>query len=162
MNIPLHSKKYPGLFAVVDDGDYDLVSQYRWNPYWSKKAKTFYATASIKKNDKWVTMMMHRLILKPDNSESVDHRNHNGLINTRSNIRVVTHQQNMMNRQSQIGSSRYKGVSWYKVYKKWIAYIKINGKLKYLGYYYNETDAALAYNEKAKELFGEYAYPNNV
>ena len=163
MNIPLHSRKYPDLNAVIDDEDYELVSQYRWYPRWDKNSQSFYAMAGIKKNNKWVTMMMHRLILGLTNPKILcDHKNHNGLFNVRSNLRIVTNQQNMMNRQSRIGTSRYRGVYWKRETEKWADQIGYNKTKTHLGYFDNEIDAARIYNKKAKELFGEYAYLNNV
>ncbi len=37
-----------------------------------------------------------------------------------------------------------------------------NGQRHWLGYFATKTAAALAYNERARELFGEFAYLNCV
>ena len=67
-----------------------------------------------------------------------------------------------MNMRAKTGSSRYKGVSWHKGAKKWHSQIVKNGISIYLGLFTNELKAALAYNEKAVELFGDFAYLNKV
>ena len=46
-------------------------------------------------------------------------------------------------------SSKYLGVSWYKIYEKWRAAIQINGRQKHLGYFDYEIDAAHAYDVEA-------------
>ncbi|HCB9836007.1 TPA: hypothetical protein M2Q89_000715 [Escherichia coli] len=51
---------------------------------------------------------------------------------------------------------------WRKDRSKWKAIIKANGKTHHIGLYDDEEQAALAYNAKAKELFGSYAYLNQV
>ena len=61
---------------------------------------------------------------------------------------------------SKVGSSKYKGVTWHKMGKKWVAAIQLNRKQYHLGHFSNEIDAARAYDEKAKELHGEFAYLN--
>lgn len=82
---------------------------------------------------------------------------------SKENCRWVTPQQNQMNTSSRVNStSKYKGVCWFKTREKWVARIMINGKTKHLGYFLDELDAALAYNEAAKELFGEYAHINDI
>ena len=43
--------------------------------------------------------------------------------------------------------SKYKGVSWYKKTEKWIAGIRIDGRLKHLGYFTSEEDASQAYQD---------------
>ncbi len=60
------------------------------------------------------------------------------------------------------GESKYKGV--YKVthYDKWKAGIAKKGKKYYLGAYSAEIEAAKAYDKKAIELYGEYAYTNRM
>jgi hypothetical protein len=58
------------------------------------------------------------------------------------------------------GSSRYKGVHWHREHRKWEAQITYRGRLIHIGYYDYETDAAIAYDDMAVELFGEFACLN--
>jgi len=46
--------------------------------------------------------------------------------------------------------------------EKWRAQIWHNGRHHYLGLFASEDAAARAYNAKARELFGEFAYLNEV
>ncbi len=79
------------------------------------------------------------------------------------NCRWVTRLQNQYNRGPNINSSsKYKGVSWNKEKKKWSATIRYNKKSIHIAYFTEEKMAAIAYNKKAKELRGEYAYLNEV
>ena len=82
---------------------------------------------------------------------------------SKENCRWVTHSQNQMNKgASKNSSSKYKGVHWDKKASKWMGQIGFNGNSIYLGYFTCEKEAALAYNKKAKELFGKYAYLNKI
>ena len=82
---------------------------------------------------------------------------------SKENCRWVTPQQNSMNKRSRKNSSsKYKGVCWNKSNKKWVANIKKDGKLKHLGYFTCEKEAASTYNKAALQLFGEYACLNKV
>ena len=77
------------------------------------------------------------------------------------NLRETTHAQNQRNKKArETGTSRYKGVTLRKSYTKWRATIILNKKYIHIGYFINEIDAAKAYDEKAKELFGEFAWLN--
>jgi hypothetical protein len=151
-------------FVMVDDEDFKLVSKYKWrlNKHFKNDAR--YAQCVIKDEcGKRRSLVMHRMILKPEKGDKVDHINHNCLDNRRKNLRICTHQQNIMNQLPQKGrSSKYKGVVLMKNYKikKWRSCIKYNGKACNLGYYKTEKEAALMYDAKAKELFGEFAYTN--
>lgn len=81
----------------------------------------------------------------------------------KENCRWVTRQQNVMNtRSSKNSTSEYKGVCWVTAKKKWRAQITKDYKVKHIGYFINETEAALAYNAEAIVLFGEYAYLNTI
>lgn len=149
--------------AIVDDQDYDWLSRRKW--YAHKGTHGYYAVRNSKKCEgKKHLIRMHRAImgLQYGDKQEIDHINHNGLDNRRCNLRVCTHRQNGYNQTSKTGSSKYKGVSWYKPYKKWESYIDTNGKRQKLGYFDNEIDAAKAYNDKAKELFGEFACLNKI
>ena len=76
-------------------------------------------------------------------------------------MRIATHQQNAQNRRGNVGtSSRFKGVCWHKKYGKWQASITHNGRNIYLGLFTDEIDAAMAYDAKARELFGDFACCN--
>ena len=149
-----------GKTALIDVEDYELVSQYKWHT--KEDDDRLYALHTINLSNGRVTgISMHRLILNAKNGEKVDHINGNGLNNRRCNLRIVTDSQNSMNRRKYKNStSKYKGVSWYKRYNKWLSCIESNKKNLTLGYFLKEEDAARAYDKKAKELFGEYARLN--
>jgi len=59
-------------------------------------------------------------------------------------------------------SSNYVGVCWHKCSGKWISQIVYMQKKIYLGLYDNKNDAAIAYNNKAIELFGDQARLNII
>ena len=46
-------------------------------------------------------------------------------------------------------SSHYKGVSWHKHSQKWYAYIQAAGKMRGLGYFHDQQEAARAYDAEA-------------
>jgi hypothetical protein len=87
----------------------------------------------------------------------VDHINGNGLDNRFKNLRLGTHSKNGRNQKKPItNTSGFKGVSWHKQHKKWMAYIRINNKLINLGSYNSKFYAALVYARAAKKYFGEW------
>ena len=150
-----------GKFAIVDDEDYERLSQYSW--YVSKGRNTYYARRSIKEGNKWTVRCMHSDIINIPKGLEGDHKNHKGYDNRRCNLRICTHAQNIQNSKppkTSKHSSRYKGVSWFKYTNKWRAYIKKNKVFTSLGYYFNEIDAAKAYDKAAKKMFGEFACTN--
>jgi hypothetical protein len=144
-----------GKFAVVDAADYEWLKQYKWHVI--KYKNTSYARTQ--KNGK--SIRMHRLITGAPSHLFVDHRDHNGLNNRRANLRPCTQQENIYNRRPRPGStSRYKGVYRTKKSKKYRANIRNNGKILSLGCFDDEIEAAITYDIKAIQLFGEFAYLN--
>lgn len=106
---------------------------------------------------------MHRAILNVPDGLLVDHINHNGLDNRKANLRIATLQQNSWNARPAIKNGKpkkYKGVNWDKDKQKWQANIYIESKLKHLGSFDNEKEAAKVYDTAAKKYRGEYAFLN--
>ena len=156
----------PGEFALVDEIDFDLVCQYKWRA--SKRPTNIYVMTTI--YDSITTLsrgiLMHRLILQAPLGTEIDHIDGNGLNNQRANLRYATRQQNNRNRKKhKCGSSQYKGVSLaagsIHTVKKWRATIYDTGRKKIcLGTFETEIEAALAYDNRAKALFGAFARLN--
>lgn len=59
-------------------------------------------------------------------------------------------------------TSKYVGVSWNSVRKKWQAEITKEGKKKYLGRFITDVEAAIAYNTEALKLYGQHAKLNKI
>lgn len=148
-----------GLFALVDDQDFQYLSQWKWNASESQSGR-FYARRMQGREP----VYMHRVVAARSGFgrfTGSDHKNRNTLDNQRSNLRPCSRSQNNQNRSKSTGlTSRFKGVSWFKPAKLWRASIKLLGKQHSLGYFHDEKKAAEAYDKAAIEKFGEFAVPN--
>jgi hypothetical protein len=151
-----------GLYAKVDPEDYPRLSKYKWYAT-SVKNKRVYAERSVwYRNKKKRNILMHREILfyaRVKNRLLVDHINGDGLDNRKANLRTATAQQNSWNSRA-YGKSIYKGIWQVKETGKWCARIKVNGKVRNLGRFNDEAEAAKAYDRAAKEACGEFAKLN--
>lgn len=106
---------------------------------------------------------MHRIVLAAASDHDVDHiEQAETLDNRRRNLRLATRHQNMANRRSRVGTSRFKGVCWNRQCAKWQASVQVNGRPIYLGLHATEESAAAAYDEAARRYFGEHAYTNEM
>jgi hypothetical protein len=140
-----------GMFAIVDDEDFDIVNSIKWN--------YSHGYASRNKGCNGINhRFMHRFILNYDGSLQVDHINGNRLDNRKENLRIVTNQQNQFNRNKNKkgGTSKYKGVYFNRDNNNWRARICLNGITYNIGSFKNEEEAFSAYKNKASKLFGEY------
>lgn len=151
-----------GIFTQVDDEDYAFLSQWHWTV--CRAPRTIYAKRTYYDFEEGhlVTVRMHRLLMEAQLGEEVDHRNGNGLDNRRGNLRLCSHEENIMNQRPKGGSSRFKGVSRCTGSDKWRCRIEGPFGTLWLGQYGTEELAAQAYNDKALELFGEFAKLNEL
>lgn len=147
-----------GKYALVDQEDVDFISQWKW----SLSGCGRYA---VRGDLRGKMIYMHRALVVGEH-EHVDHKNHDGLDNRRENLRGCTRSENFMNRQIYTFSkySRFKGVTLHTDGRKnpWTAKIKKDKRTRNLGSFDNEIDAARAYNVAALNLFGEFAYLNEI
>lgn len=152
--------------AIVDDVDYDFLSQWKW--HLKKDGKCEYAArvnylGGGRKNPKRKTIRMHRLIMQTPDGMETDHINGDGLDNRRSNLRVCTKSENQHNQKPRVGTfSKYKGVDFHKQSNKWRARIMLNSKHIQIGMFESELEAARAYNLSASIHHGEFAKLNEV
>jgi len=143
-----------GKFGIVDAADYERLSRYKW--HLCRQGGNLYAHRKASHR----TTPMHRFLLNPPKGMVVDHINGNGLDNRRSNLRICTQRQNTHNSRPSGLASSYKGVAGDKSRNRWIAAIFDGAHHIHLGRFDDEAEAARAYDRKAAELFGEYAYLN--
>lgn len=163
-----------GHVALVDDDDYDYLMQWKWqlNNIYRKKEKSKYVYAGRKtwikkqpRNQSRKVVFMHRVIMDAPINMVVDHIDHNGLNNQKNNLRVCSPTQNKHNRLPS-GKSKYLGVHIFfhkttsGTYRYIRSAIKISGKMKHLGVFKTEEEAAMAYDVVAKEQYGEFANLN--
>lgn len=151
-----------GKVALVDDEDYEEVMRHRWYVRQCEKSRTTYASARVGYGRKGTrTVYMHRLVLGDDpDGRSIDHVNLNGLDNRRVNLRWATRAEQRRNQAVRRDSkSGLKGVYLSKG-RYWTARIRCDGKQYHLGYFPTAEDAARAYDAKARELHGDFAYLN--
>lgn len=89
----------------------------------------------------------------------IDHIDHNPFNNTWDNLRLCSRQDNVRNRRKSVGkSSKYKGV--YTRRNKWVATIVIDRKVKWIGTFDTELEAAKAYDREALGTFKDFSCLN--
>lgn len=142
--IPLNKYKK----VKVDNDDFDRLKNIIWS----------YSSIGYASNKKYG--FMHRFIMNYPDNKLIDHINHDTLDNRKANLRTCNKFENQRHQRTKTGTSKYKGVSWDKNRNKWTANIMSDYKEKKIGRFDSEIEAAKAYDEKAKELHGEFAFTN--
>ncbi|MGI8404596.1 MAG: HNH endonuclease [Thermomicrobiales bacterium] len=144
-----------GIAVIIDTADVERVRGIRWTAVKSGRRVYAYANTIAYKG------MLHRRIVDAPDGVDIDHWDGDGLNDRRSNLRIATRSQNMVNVPLRSNNtSGYVGVSWSKASGKWRSAIKQNDRQIHLGLFTSAAEAARAYDLKARELFGEFARLN--
>ncbi len=115
------------------------------------------------------SLLMHRAVLGAARGQIVDHINGNRLDNRKSNLRFVNFLQNRQWRPGckSVGECGFVGVrlraknrNGSRGKNPYFSIVFHNGEHFYLGMFPTAEAAAMAYDRKAKELFGEFATLN--
>ena len=129
--IDLKRKDGTVLKTIIDIEDFELVNS-QLNS-WS--IRNNYVSSHFLKNR---TLYLHRLIMNLENSKlQIDHINHDTLDNRKSNLRIVTIQENQFNQKQTKGYYKYRGL--------YRSQITINNKTIQLGIFKTEQEAIQAY-----------------
>jgi hypothetical protein len=159
-----------GKEALVDECDYAYLMQWKWFCSSSgravRNAKQSDVASFVKRPLSRQRILMHRVVAERTGlkiaGKDVDHVDTNPLNNQRNNLRPATDAQNSSNQgKTSRNTSGFKGVSWNKNNKNWLARICYYGVQYNLGSYATPEAAAAAYDAAAKELHKEFAYLNN-
>lgn len=149
--------------VLVDLEDALILRKFRWSIL-----NTGYAAAKFARRGKHKTFLLHRVIMNAPMGMTVDHINGNKLDNRRRNLRLATKSQNCINRpkyprKGLVSTSEFKGVFFSrdpKRIKRWKAEVRHMGRAYYAGRYDTAVEAAVAYDKKAVEVYGEFARLN--
>lgn len=137
-----------------DIDDYDNIKKYMWQENKAGYIITYYYNTII---------YLHRLIMNPESNMVIDHINHNLFDNRKNNLRVVTQEENGMNKsKNKNNKSGVTGVSYYKKEDKWIASIQVHKKSISLGQFDKFEDAVKVRKEAEEKYFGKYSYDNSI
>ncbi len=128
-----------GMPCMIDEDQFKYISQWKWKFHKDGYAYRTQFLPKINGKRKSISIYMHREVTKAPKGLMVDHINHNRLDNRGCNLRLVTNSQNQLNR-------RFQGLGVYfdKSRLKWMAYLKLDGKMKNLGRYNTVEEALVA------------------
>lgn len=152
-----------GKFATVDACDYEWAMQWKWYATFAgNESQPIWYAVRNPRVPETIKTYLHRAIASRcgfTKIQDVDHRDHDGLNDTRANLRPATRSQNLGNRRKADGcSSGFKGVYFYGNRRKgWMAQITVRGTTFNLGYFLTENEAHTAYIMAARLHFGEFA-----
>jgi hypothetical protein len=152
---------FGGLATKVDAADLPELVRVNWSIVTPQRGRP-YVYRRLTRDRRTVSDYLHRILSGALPGQLADHINGDTLDNRRANLRACDALGNARNCAGKGGSSRFKGVSWYPAYGKWMAQITVNYRRRCLGYFATELEAAEAYNRAAATAFGAFARLNDL
>ena len=147
--------------TLISTDDFDRVNEFKgkWHASLDKRNNSYYISGhQPKEKGGYEKIKIHRWITRCPKGLEVDHINHNTLDNTRENLRISTHMENMQNlRLSITNKSGHRGVSRRKN-GKWVARVGLRGKRIHIGEFCDLNTAAEAAHQARIELMNGYPY----
>jgi len=160
LRIPVRNRNFPDLYATIDEEDADVVCCI--GPWYAKKVgNTFVVRShtwdpSVQQNRGF---FLHQVVMGLP-GEAIDHRDGNALNNTKANLRICSQSQNMCNSaRSNLSASGFRGVYRHHRGHVWKMEIRCGGE-RVFSTHATAEEAALAYDEVARRLHGEFAVLN--
>jgi hypothetical protein len=165
---------YEGLYQVSNCGNVKSLSRTitKGNITYATKDKLLkqsidtvgYPYVNLSDYKKQKTFRVHQLVAiaflnhTPNKYDGllVDHIDGNKLNNNLSNLQLVTNRKNS-SKDRKNKTSKFTGVSWHKQSNKWLAQVRKNDKVEYLGVFEKEEEAAIAYlnSLQAERMYSE-------
>ena len=151
-----------GIEFTIDIIDFDKCKDICWSAQKSHSSDTYYIHGKTKYNGNCEYIHRYIFNLSSEDKNVVDHINHDGTDNRRSNLRIVTHSQNAMNMANYKNPNKQHGVNWNDEIKKWVVEIWANKQRFLLGTYNSYTQAVSIRKEAEEKYFGEYSYDKSI
>jgi hypothetical protein len=158
---------YEEIYQVSNLGNVKSLERFRNNNHsgYIQKEKILktsfsatYLCCRLSKNGKTKTLHIHKLVamaflnhIPNGHKIVVDHIDSNKLNNNLSNLRLISHRENVSKEKS-IKSGLPTGVHFHKKQKKYTAYITIDKKINHLGSFNTIEEASNAYQNKLNQI----------
>ena len=149
-SIPIFSSEGESIFTQVSDEDYAIVSKYKWH------ARAGRNTNYVQGRVEGRLVRLHKFLLGFKEGFVIDHKDRDGLNNTRENLHFVSNGQNAQNSRLRGGTSEFRGVSWNTAVRKW--HVKCGGE--HFGYFDDEDMAGSQYDRAVLQKYGQKASTN--
>lgn len=136
-----------GYKALVDESDYEWLSQYNWQARPGNNGTIYASRRGLVGEGYGTIVLMHRQVMGFPDGMDVHHKAENSTLdNRRENLEVISHSENLARRRKfKNNRSGYKGVA--KHGDKW--------KMQIVKVFDTPEEASAAYNAAWNLLFGD-------